>query len=359
MTGCAGRVATGWLRPRFLTARFDGPMSFSASGWQWWLVDDSARAPAQLLDDYLRTGHSAGVTLLREKAAKSRRCYQVAPLTPADPRHYFAKQMALAPRKRLGALLGRSHPLVGYSHGTAELVHNLALWERTPHGVRTFALGEYFRNGLPAQQVLLQEYLQDWQPFNVVWRSHEDNATLRRTLLLKFCDMLVALRAAGISHLDLHPGNVMVSPDWQAPLRAIDCGQMSLEGDPAISMALHLGVFLHELKGKHNSSSPKLEDAACRILYGLAGAEAGFPVAERLLALLVRHSTKKPFSRRRLLRQMRHHEPEQLPLQAIEKQLYKLSQRRQRLAHATNSLGNRQEEQRLIAALHDAMTAQH
>ncbi|MCQ4318929.1 hypothetical protein [Stutzerimonas stutzeri] len=331
-------------------------MSFSASGWQWWLVEDSARAPAQLLDDYLQTGHSAGVTLLREKAIKSRRCYRLAPSAlPVTPR-YFAKQLTLMPRKRLGALLGQSNPLVGYSHGTAELAYNLALWERTPHGVKTFALGEYFRNGLPVQQVLLQEYLEDWQPFNVVWRSHEDNATLHRTLLLKFCDMLVSLRDAGISHLDLHPGNVMVSPDLQAPLRAIDCGQMSLEGDPVISMALHLGVFLHELKGKHHSSSPKLEDAACRMLYGLAGAEAGFPVAERLLALLVRHSTKKPFSRRWLLRQMRRHKPGQLPLHAIEKQLYKLSQRRQRPAHAMNGPGNLQEEQRLIAALHDAMT---
>lgn len=354
MTTCAGWTGTGWLRPRFLTTHFHGPMAFSASGWQWWLADDHARVPARLLDDYLQTGHSAGVTLLREKAVQARRCYHLAPSAARVTPPFFAKQLTLTPRKRLGALLGRSHPLVGCSHGTAELAYNLALWERTPHGVRTLALGEYFRNGLPVQQVLLQEYLEDWQPFQAAWKSHGDNAALSTTLLLKFCDMLVALRDAGISHLDLHPGNVMVSADWQAPLRAIDCGQMSLEGDPAISMALHLGVFLHELKGRQHCASPALEEAACRVLYGLAGAEAGFPVAERLLPLVVRHSTKKPFSRRRLLHQVRHPKPEQLPLQALEKQLCKLAQRRQRPAQAVDSPDIRQDEQRLIAALHEA-----
>lgn len=348
----ARREGTRWPRPQFLTARSDGPVAFSDSGWRWWLIEGHAGLPARTIDHYFRTGDSSGITLLREKAAKSRRFYRIAPTTLPDSPHYFAKQMTLPPRKRLGALLGRSNPLVGYSHGTAELSHNLALNEQTAHGVRTFAFGEYFRGGLPVQQVLLQEYLVDWQPFNAVWKLHEDNATLRRTLLLQFFDMLVSLRDAGISHLDLHPGNVMVSPDLQAPLRAIDCGQMSMEADPAISAALHLGVFRHELNGKCTSPSSQLEDGACRLLYGLVGAEAGFATAERLLPLLVRHSTKKPFSRRCLLR----HGPDKLKLDAIEKRLLKLSQHRPSAPAAHVSGTARRQEQRLIASIDEMMT---
>jgi hypothetical protein len=328
-------------------------VAFSDSGWRWWLIEGRAALPARTIDHYFRTGDSSGITLVREKVAKSRRFYRIAPTALPDSPHYFAKQMALLPRKRLGALLGRSNPLVGYSHGTAELLYNLTLNEQTAHGVRVFAFGEYCRHGLPVQQVLLQEYLVDWQPFDAAWKLHENDAIRRRMLLLQFFDLLVSLRDAGISHLDLHPGNVMVSPDPQVPLRAIDGGQMSLQDDPSISAALHLGVFLHELNGKRTSPSSLLEDGARKLLHGLVGAEAGFTIAERLLPLLVRHSTKKPFSRRRLLRR----KPENLKLGAVEKQLHKLSQRRRLPTHATHApgIGSRQ-EQRLIASIDEMMT---
>ena len=340
-------------RPQFLTARFDGPVAFSNSGWQWWLGEGQAHRPAQTIDHHFHAGAGSGVTLLREKAARSRRLYSLAPPSlPATPRH-FVKQMAVSPRKRLGALLGCSNALLGFSHGTAELAHNLALHERTVHGVRTFAFGEYFRHGLPVQQVLLQEYLLGWQPFNVVWQAHEHEATRRHALLSKLIAMLASLRDAGISHLDLHPGDVMVSPDPQAPLRAIDCGQMSMAADPAILTAMHLSVFLHELNGKRLLPSPQLEESARTLLYRLVGGEAEFAGAERLVSLLVRYSSKKPFSRRRLLQRRR----ERLDTSIIETRLQALSHSRSlpaQVAHAS-SIGSRQ-ELRLIASIEDVVT---
>ncbi|MGQ7242107.1 hypothetical protein ACUN9V_01435 [Salinicola sp. V024] len=328
-------------------------MTFSNSGWRWWLADGRAALPARTIDHYFRTGDSSDITLLREKAVKSRRFYRIAPTTSPESPQYFAKQMALLPRKRLGALLGRSNPLVGYSHGTAELLYNLTLNEQTAHGVRTFTFGEYFRRGLPVQQVLLQEYLVDWQPFDAAWRLHENDAIRRGMLLLQLFDLLVSLRDAGITHLDLHPGNVMVSPGPQVPLRAIDCGQMSLLANPSLSAALHLGVFLHEFNGKRNSPSSQLEGSALKLLHGLVGAEADFAIAERLLPLLVRHSTKKPFSRRRLLRRA----PEHLKLDAIEKQLHELPQRRRLSTLATRAPGvDSIQERQLTASIDEMMT---
>lgn len=342
-----------WPRPRFLTAQFAGPVAFSGSGWRWWLADEGAQIPARMFDHYLQTGDPAGITLLREKAAKSRRFYRLAaPWGLPDTPGYFVKQMTLIPRKRLGALLGCSNPLVGCSHGTAELARGLTLNERTVHGIRTFAFGEYFRFGLPAQQVLLQEYLAGWQSFTTAWQQDEHDAVRRRALLQQSMDMLVSLRDAGISHLDLHPGNIMVSPDPQAPLRVIDCGQMCLGADPAISAALHLGVFLHELNGKRTSPSPALEEGARGLLYRLADTEAGLASAERLLPLLVRYSTKKPFSRRRLLQGRW----ETLDPAAIERHLKKMAQRRPLSPSAQVSGSGSQQEQQLIASIDDMLT---
>lgn len=344
--------AAGWPRPRFLTARFAGPLAFSGSGWRWWLADEDAQVPARLFDRFLLEGDPAGVTLLRERAEKdkSRRIYRLVPPERPDVPGYFVKQMTLIPRKRLGALLGCSSPLVGMSHGTAELAHNLALSERTAHGIRTFAFGEYFRCGLPARQVLLQEYLAGWQGFSDVWLQHEDDAARRRALLWQLMDVLAALREAGICHLDLHPGNVMVSPDPRAPLRVIDCGQMCMDADPAVSAALHLGVFLHELNGKRTSPSPRLAQAACQLLQRLAGSDAGLDGAGRLLPLLVGYSTKKPFSRRRLLGR------DGLDPVALEKRLQTLAQERppSHRASGAPALGE-QRERRLIASIEDML----
>ncbi|ACO80562.1 hypothetical protein AvCA_44440 [Azotobacter vinelandii CA] len=343
----------GWPRPHFLGARFSGPLVFSGSGWRWWLADEAAQVPARLLDRFLQDGDPAGITLLRERAEKhkSRRIYRLQPPESPDSPGYFVKQMALTPRKRLGALLGCSSPLVGVSHGTAELAHNLALNERTVHGVGTFAFGEYFRCGLPVQQILLQEYLAGWQAFSDVWLAHEDDAARRRTLLRQLMEVLTALRGAGICHLDLHPGNVMVSPEPRAPLRVIDCGQMAMGTDAALSTALHLGVFLHELNGKRSAPSPRLAQAACRLLRRLIGDEASLADAERLLPLLIDHSTKKPFSRRRLLERRAALDPA-----GLERRLQELARNRpsSHLASETPDLGERR-ERRLIASIEDML----
>lgn len=349
----AESLGARWLRPHFLTAQFAGPVTFSGSGWCWWLADEGAQIPARMFDHYLQAGDSTGITLLREKAAKSRRLYRLAaPSGLPDTPSYFVKQMALIPRKRFGALLGCSNPLVGCSHGTAELARNLALNERTVHGIRTFAFGEYFRFGLPVQQVLLQEYLAGWQSFTTTWQQHEHDAVRRRALLWQVMDVLASLRDAGICHLDLHPGNIMVSPDPQAPLRVIDCGQMCLAVDPVVSTVLHLGVFLHELNGKRTLPSPALEEGARELLYRLAGTEAGLTRAERLLPLLVRYSTKKPFSRRRLLQCKR----KALDPGALERHLKKMSQSRPLSSAAQVSGSGGQQEQQLIASIDDMLT---
>lgn len=345
----AAGFGAGWPRPGFLGARFAGPLALSGSGWRWWLADAEAQAAARLVDRYLATGEAAGMALLREKAGRARRIYRLVPPERPETPGYFVKQMALGPRKRLGALLGYSGPLLGVSHGTAELAHSLALAERTRHGVRTLAFGEYFRCGLPVRQVLLQEYLAGWQPFGVAWRQHEQDAARRRALLWQALDVLAALREAGISHLDLHPANLMVAPDARAPLRVIDCGQMCLDADPAVSAALHLGVFLHELNGKRSAPSPRLAEAACRLLPRIAGSGAGLAEAERLLPLLVGYSTKRPFSRRHLLESR----PEPA---ALERQLQRLGQRRPPSHGATRAPADgEREERQLIAALEDLL----
>ncbi|MFC2973087.1 AarF/UbiB family protein [Azotobacter bryophylli] len=242
---------------------------------------------------------------------------------------------------RLGALLGFDNPLLGCGHGTAELAHNLTLHERTGHGVRTFAFGELFRAGLPVRQVLLQEYLDGLQTFTSRWRQAIDSPVLRRELLHKLMTMLAALRDAGIAHLDLHPGNVMVSPDPQAPLRTIDCGKMDMNADPALAAALHLGVFCFVMNGERSPSTPRLEDGVRQLLYRLVGDEASFATAEGLLTLLLRYSSRRPFSRRLLLWPGR----KSLDLEAIETRLKKLSRRR------SASAVDAQSEQRLIESI--------
>jgi len=264
------------FRPAFMSQYSVGQMIFSQSEWHWWLFDKSAYEPAEMMDRYLRTGHATGITLL------------------------------------------------GCGHGTTELAHNLTLQERTGHGVGTFAFGELFRAGLPVRQVLLQEYLDGLQTFTSRWRQAIDAPVLRRELLHKLMTMLAALRDAGIAHLALHPGNVMVSPDPQAPLRTIDCGKMDMNADPALAAALHLGVFCFVMNGERSPSSPRLEDGARQLLYRLVGDEEAFTTAEGLLTLLLRYSSRRPFSRRLLLWPGR----KSLDLEAIETRLKRLSRRR-------------------------------
>lgn len=186
--------------------------------------------------------------------------------------------------------------------------------------------------------------------FNIVWNAHEDEPAQRHALLLKLFDMLASLRDAGIAHLDLHPGNVMVSSDPLAPLRAIDCGQMSMAADPATSAAIHLGVFLHELNGKRLSPSPRLEEGARNLLYHLVGGDAGFSTAETLVSLLVRYSSKKPFARRRLVKG--HYA--RLDTSVIETRLEALLHIRGRSVHASH--GDRRHEQRLVSSIENALT---
>jgi len=64
---------------------------------------------------------------------------------------------------------------------------------------------------------------------------------------------------------------------------------------------VHLGVFLHEINGKREALSEGLDVAAHALLTKIASEDADFPLAARLLPLLLRHSSKKPFRRRRLL----------------------------------------------------------
>lgn len=335
------------FRPAFLSQYFVGQMVFSNSAWRWWLFDKSAYEPAEMMDRFLGAGHSAGITPLGGKANQSRLYYRLdAAQQPGTPR-YFAKLMKQRPRARLGALLGSHSPVIGCSHGTAELAHSLALHERTSHGVRTFAFGECFRAGLPERQVLLQEYLDGWQPFDAVWRQSGNRPGRRRELLRKFATLLAALRDAGIGHLDLHPGNVMVSPDPQAPLRAIDCGKMDMTADPALAAALHLGVFLFSLNGGHRPASPRLENGARQLLARLVGERESHACAAGLLPLLLRYSTRKPFSRRLLLWPQR----TQLDLEALEVRLQRIA-RHGRSASAIDSLPEQWLVESLDALLH-------
>jgi hypothetical protein len=125
---------------------------------------------------------------------------------------------------------------------------------------------------------------------------------------------------------------------------------LRLVADPVVSRALDLGVLLLELNGKRTSPSPRLAQAACRLLQRLAAGEAGLDGAERLLPLLVGHSTKKPFSRRRLLGR------DGLDTVALERRLQKLAQERPPSHRASDApaLGE-QRERRLIASIEDML----
>ena len=331
------------FRPAFMSQYSVGQMIFSQSEWRWWLFDKSAYEPAEMMDRYQRTGHSTGITLLGGKSNQQRHYYRLCTSHPADSPPYFAKQMMQRTHARLGALLSFDNPLLGCGHGTAELAHNLPLQERTGHGVRTFAFGELFRAGLPVRQVLLQEYLDGWQTFTSLWRQAIDAPALRRELLHKLMTMLAALRDAGIAHLDLHPGNIMVSPDPQAPLRTIDCGKMEdgYECRSGPRRGAASGVFCFVMNGERSPSSPRLEDGVRQLLYRLVGDAASFATAEGLLTLLLRYSSRRPFSRRLLLWPGR----KSLDLEAIETRLKKLSRRR--CASAVDA----QSEQRLIESI--------
>jgi hypothetical protein len=157
-------VTATWLYEKQLY----GPVSFSDSGWCWWLTSDSAGPAACEMDVHL-SGKTAAVTLLGQKEAQARFYYRIDPQKSSQQSApYFAKRIRQKSFKRLGALLGKNNSLMGVSHGTAELAHNLALARYTHHGIDTYAFGEFFRFGLPAQQLLIQEYLEGWTPFGTM-----------------------------------------------------------------------------------------------------------------------------------------------------------------------------------------------
>jgi hypothetical protein len=68
-----------------------GQMIFSQSEWRWWLFDKSAYEPAEMMDRYLRMGHSTGITLLGGKSNQQRHYYRLCTSHLADSPPYFAK----------------------------------------------------------------------------------------------------------------------------------------------------------------------------------------------------------------------------------------------------------------------------
>jgi hypothetical protein len=76
---------------------------------------------------------------------------------------------------------------------------------------------------------------------------------------------------------------------------------MMRNADPALSTALHLSVFIHELNGRQPCSL-QLVESVCNLQALINGNDEHFALARELMPLLLRYSTKKPFSRRRLLK---------------------------------------------------------
>ncbi|RKQ96845.1 hypothetical protein C7446_2705 [Kushneria sinocarnis] len=313
----------GWslVRPRWMRRRLEGPWRGSGSGWQWWLADPAGRRPAELFDDFLRQD-SPQVVALRAKQTRSRWCYRIDDADTAE-RHWFAKRMVLPRHHRLGALLGVSHRWLGLTHGSAEFRHALALEQRTSLGVGMLALGEQLEFGLPTRQVLISSWLGDWPTLTSALLQAD--GTRRVQLLRALLETLRQLYRAGFCHLDLHPGNLLASPapsgrgNCLPALKVIDCARVSLDADPDAAAAIHLGVLMHELNGKRGGIEPGLEQAGTRLLRAIIGHSR--PAAERLLIMLLRYSTKKPFSRHTLLGRA----PERLSLGRIEQTLEQMT----------------------------------
>ncbi|MFC2973088.1 hypothetical protein ACFOJE_12790 [Azotobacter bryophylli] len=72
------------FRPAFMSQYSVGQMIFSQSEW---LFDKSAYEPAEMMDRYLRMGHSTGITLLGGKSNQQRITIGCAPrILPIRPR---------------------------------------------------------------------------------------------------------------------------------------------------------------------------------------------------------------------------------------------------------------------------------
>ncbi|OHV07732.1 hypothetical protein [Kushneria phosphatilytica] len=316
---------TGLLRPVWMRRQLSGPWRWSGAGWQWWLAGPDGRQPARCLDDYLHHDDSSAVVQLRAKQSRPRWCYRIDDLSGPE-QHWFAKRMVLSRRQRPGALLGLSHRWVGLAHGSAEFHHALMLSQRTSLGVTMLALGERLESGMPAEQALISEWLGEWTTFGHALASSP--GARRVALMSALMEALRQLYNAGICHMDLHPGNLLAprarpgENDRPLQLKVIDCARVSLKAAPDAATAIHLGVLIHELNGKRDGLDPVLEQAAGHLLRAIVGHPG--PAVERLLSLVLRYSTKKPFSRHSLIARS----PERLPLDRIERELREMIARR-------------------------------
>ncbi|RKQ95866.1 lipopolysaccharide kinase (Kdo/WaaP) family protein [Kushneria sinocarnis] len=281
------------FRPRFLKTLFSGPFVFSDSGWQWWLHGSEAEAAARLMDSQQQGTSPARLVMLRDH--KGRRAFRL----DLEPMPCFAKEVTMTSlRTRLGALLGRSNVLLRYDHGTAETRHNLFLDSHTSSGVRTLALGEHVRHGLPDRQILIHEYLSGWQPLGEVWRA-TDRDDDRQQLAARLEDLLGELYSHRICHLDLNAGHIMVPEDRSLPMRVIDCGRMCTSvRNPLIATALHVGKLMRDLGAPE---IPERHAQARNMLRRIAGAAADAPRAQQVLLLACRYRISKRLNKRRLI----------------------------------------------------------
>ncbi|WP_168169307.1 lipopolysaccharide kinase InaA family protein [Kushneria phosphatilytica] len=283
------------FRPRFLKTLFSGPFVFSDSGWQWWLHGSEAEAAARLMDSHQRGGHPTQLVMLRNY--KGRQAFRL----NIDPLPCFAKEVAMTSlRTRIGALLGRSNVLLRYDHGTAETRHNLFLDSHTPNGVRTLALGERVRHGLPDRQILIHEYLSGWRPLGEVWQSTEQ-VDDRKGLINRLEALLRELYTHRICHLDLNAGHIMVPEDPSIPMRVIDCGRMCTSvRNPLIATALHVGKLMRDLGDPSQGVSGRHEQA--RNIFGnIAGEAVEAPRAQQILLMACHYRISKRVSKRRLV----------------------------------------------------------
>ncbi|ART62948.1 hypothetical protein B9H00_07670 [Kushneria marisflavi] len=248
------------------------------------------------MDHHMRGVEPDHVTTLRER--KGRRTFRL----QVAERALFAKEIPLPIwRKRLGALLGIQHTLVGFDHGSAEVDNTLTLNARTGQGLDVLCVGERMSAGLPTSQVLIQPWLEGWIGLGDAFDVADEHE--RHSLLYRMEALLKAMHDARICHLDINTDNLMVSTqDSETPLRAIDCAKMETKvTQPALSTALQIGKMLRELYGRDEADFTTRYTQARAMQRRIAGETGINEATDTLLALSLRYRLSKNLSRRKLV----------------------------------------------------------
>lgn len=258
-------------------------------GWRWFAGGEPGREAVATVESGLLAEPPA--TDVEVRAVHERSSRQ-AVLLQHDERVVFCKRIrardavdSLRETLRLGELLGRSGAVV-------ETERALRLRASLEHGPRLLALGERRRMGIVREQILVFEALLGHRGMLAV--LEEAGSTDEKLELVDRAHHLVAeLDSAGLTHLDFHAGNVMLSLDDPRSDCVVDLVQVREVGAHRLTvLAFVLGHFFQHRLSAHVPRSAYGSLAEARL--SRFGGEAD--VAEALPVL--RYFMQRPLKRR-------------------------------------------------------------